>query len=45
MAKYVILINFYISLLQKLKKYKNTKSNKIKKNLAKHLHYGISNHW
>ena len=43
MTKYVILLNFYISLLQKHKKYKNKKLNKFKKNLIEHLYHEISN--
>ena len=41
MAKYVILINFYVSLIQKYKKHKIQDK---KKNLAEHLHHGISNY-
>ena len=47
MAKYVILLQFYVSLLQKhkiQKKKKNTRSNNIKKKQVEHLHYGISNY-
>jgi len=43
MAKYVILLHFYVSLLQEHQKHKNTRSNKIKKNPTKHLHHEISN--
>jgi len=31
MIKYLILLHFYVSLLKKHKKYKNTRSNQIKK--------------
>ena len=44
MAKYVILLHFYISILKKHKKHKNTILNKIKNNPIEHLHNGISNH-
>ena len=45
MTKYVILLYFYASILQKNKKNKkNTISNKIKKNPVEHLHHEISNH-
>ena len=50
MAKYVILLYFYIKVEQnyqkkkKHKKYKNTRSNKIKKNPTEHLYHEISNH-
>ena len=51
MAKYVILLYFYIKVEQnyqqkkkkKHKKYKNTRSNKIKKNPTEHLYHEISN--
>ena len=41
-VKYVLLLNFYVSFLQK---HKNTRSNKKKKNPTEHLHHEISNHW
>ena len=56
MVKYVTLLHFYVSLLQKLKKkiyiyihththtHSHTRSNKIKMNLAEHLHNRISNY-
>ena len=50
MAKYVILLYFYIKVEQnypkkkKHKKYKNTRSNKIKNNPTEHLYHEISNH-
>ena len=44
MAKYVILLRFYVSLFQKHKKQKTKKKYKIKKNLTKYLCHGISNH-
>ena len=34
MAKYVILLNFYVSLLQKHKKHKNTRSKRIQWNIC-----------
>ena len=39
--EYVVLLHFYVSIL---KKHKNTKLNKIKKNLVEYFYHEISNH-